>query len=365
MSKKERPLTAEEKKKKRKSSLTNWLLVLVMLLGLGIMAYPTVSDWWNSFHASRAIASYSSAVEHIDRDQLDDMIRAAHEYNEKLLKKPNPYTMTEEELEEYNSLLDLSGTGIIGYITIKSIGVYIPIYHGVEESVLQIAIGHIEWTSLPVGGESTHAVVSGHRGLPSAKLFTDLDQLREGDTFSITVLNQMITYEVDQIRIVEPGDISELAIVPGKDYCTLVTCTPYGINTHRLLIRGTRIANEAGELVVPAEAFRIPNYITIPAIGVPLLFITLIVLLISSGRKRPKLRKADLYRMIEEVTEQTPTTNKAASNKPDEAGSKDRPVREPEEKTEPADGKETRIELSAEEPNHKAPEDTPAGEEEK
>ena len=279
MSKKKRPLTAEEKRRKKRSALGTWILVLIMLIGLGIMAYPTVSDWWNSFHASRAIASYSNAVEKKKKKKLDEMIQAAHEYNEKLLKKPNPYTMTDEDMAEYNSLLDLSGTGIIGYITIKSIGVYIPIYHGVEESVLQIAIGHIEWTSLPVGGESTHAVVSGHRGLPSAKLFTDLDQLREGDTFSITVLNQMITYEVDQIRIVEPGDISELAIAPGKDYCTLVTCTPYGINTHRLLIRGTRVANEAGELVVPAEAFRIPNYITIPAIGVPLLFLTLIILL--------------------------------------------------------------------------------------
>ena len=358
-----------------------------MLVGLGIMAYPTVSDWWNSFHASRAIASYSNAVESVDKEKLDEMIQAAHEYNERLLKKPNPYTMTDEDMAEYNSLLDLSGTGIIGYITIKSIGVYIPIYHGVEESVLQIAIGHIDWTSLPVGGESTHAVVSGHRGLPSAKLFTDLDQLREGDTFTTTVLNQMITYEVDQIRIVEPGDISELAIVPGKDYCTLVTCTPYGINTHRLLIRGTRVANEAGELVVPAEAFRIPNYITIPAIGVPLLFLTLIILLIVSGRKKPKIKTADLYRMIEEVTEQSnaasrrPAPKKPAAKqnstpvkepevKPEpepvkepEAKPEDEPVKEPEAKPESVPEKEP--EISAEEPNHNAPEDAPAGGEEK
>ena len=198
----------------------------------------------------------------------------------------------------------------MGYITIKSIGVYIPIYHGVEESVLQIAIGHIDWTSLPVGGESTHAVVSGHRGLPSAKLFTDLDQMKEGDTFTITVLNQMISYEVDQIRIVEPGDISELAVVPGEDYCTLVTCTPYGINTHRLLIRGHRVVNEGGELVVPAEAFRIPNYITIPAIGIPLLFLFLIVMLIVYSSRKPRLKNAELYRMIEEATEPNYTPRK-------------------------------------------------------
>ena len=383
MSKKRRALTAEEKRRKKRSALGTWILVLIMLIGLGIMAYPTVSDWWNSFHASRAIASYSNAVENVDKEKLDEMIQAAHEYNEKLLKKPNPYTMTDEDMAEYNSLLDLSGTGIIGYITIKSIGVYIPIYHGVEESVLQIAIGHIEWTSLPVGGESTHAVVSGHRGLPSAKLFTDLDQLREGDTFTITVLNQMITYEVDQIRIVEPGDISELAIAPGKDYCTLVTCTPYGINTHRLLIRGTRVANEAGELVVPAEAFRIPNYITIPAIGVPLLFLTLIVLLIVSGRRRPKLKKADLYRMIEEVTEQTATSNQRAAARKPEAKPNNNPVKKPDVKPEPEPVKEPEAkpedkpvkepeaepekepEISAEEPNHNAPGDAPAGGEEK
>ena len=395
MSKKKRPLTAEEKRRKKRSALGTWILVLIMLIGLGIMAYPTVSDWWNSFHASRAIASYSNAVENVDKEKLDEMIQAAHEYNEKLLKKPNPYTMTDEDMAEYNSLLDLSGTGIIGYITIKSIGVYIPIYHGVEESVLQIAIGHIEWTSLPVGGESTHAVVSGHRGLPSAKLFTDLDQLREGDTFSITVLNQMITYEVDQIRIVEPGDISELAIAPGKDYCTLVTCTPYGINTHRLLIRGTRVANEAGELVVPAEAFRIPNYITIPAIGVPLLFLTLIVLLVVSGRRKPKIKTADLYRMIEEVTEQPTKNNKRPAPKKPEAKPNNTPVKEPEVKPESEPAKEPDVkpedkpveepdvkpedepakepeaepekepEISAEEPNHSAAEDAPAGGEEK
>ena len=303
MKKSNQPPTREGKRRKKKSSFGTWLLILIMLVGIGVMAYPTVSDWWNSFHASRAIASYSNAVENVDKEKLDAMIEAAHEYNKRLLKKANPYAMSDADLEEYNSLLDLSGTGIIGYITIKSIGVYIPIYHGTEESVLQIAIGHIDWTSLPVGGESTHAVVSGHRGLPSAKLFTDLDQMKEGDTFTITVLNQTISYAVDQIRIVEPGDITELAITPGQDYCTLVTCTPYGINTHRLLIRGHRVPNERGEMVVPAEAYRISNHITIPAIGVPLLFLFLIVMLIVFSSRKPKLRDEELYRMIEETTE--------------------------------------------------------------
>ena len=303
MKKKNQAPTREGKRRKKKSSFGTWLLILIMLVGIGVMAYPTVSDWWNSFHASRAIASYSNAVENVDKEKLDAMIEAAHEYNRHLLKKPNPYAMSDADLEEYNSLLDLSGTGIIGYITIKSIGVYIPIYHGTEESVLQIAIGHIDWTSLPVGGESTHTVVSGHRGLPSAKLFTDLDQMKEGDTFTITVLNQTISYAVDQIRIVEPGDITELSITPGQDYCTLVTCTPYGINTHRLLVRGHRVPNERGEMVVPAEAYRISNHITIPAIGVPLLFLFLIVMLIVFSSRKPNLRDEEFYRMIEERTE--------------------------------------------------------------
>ena len=197
--------------------------------------------------------------------------------------------LSDEDLEEYNSLLDLSGTGIMGYITIKSIGVYIPIYHGTEESVLQIAVGHLDWTSLPVGGESTHTVLSGHRGLPSAKLFTDLDQIKEGDQFSITVLNQMISYEVDQIRIVEPGDISELSIVPGQDYCTLVTCTPYGINTHRLLVRGRRIENEKTRLNVrvTADALRIEAIFVAPFIAAPVLLLLVFwVLIITSGRRR-------------------------------------------------------------------------------
>ena len=217
---------------------------------------------------------------------------------------------TIEDLEEYRSLLDLSGTGVMGYITIKSIGVYIPIYHGTEESVLQIAVGHLDWTSLPVGGESTHTVLSGHRGLPSAKLFTDLDQIKEGDQFSITVLNQMISYEVDQIRIVEPGDISELSIVPGQDYCTLVTCTPYGINTHRMLVRGHRVANESGDLVVTPEAYRIPNYLTIPAVAIPLLFLFLIGMLIYYRISNAKMKKNDVYRLIEEVTEEKPSDEK-------------------------------------------------------
>ena len=293
--------TPDAAKKKKNSNWTTWLLIGMMLLGAAIIAYPSVSDWWNSFHSTRAIVSYSKQVEEMDTALLSSMIDAAHDYNDRLMQKENPYAMSDEDLEEYNSLLDLSGTGLMGYIQIKAINVYIPIYHGTEENVLQIAVGHLDWTALPVGGVGTHAVLSGHRGLPSAKLFTDLDKIKEGDRFSITVLNQTIMYEVDQIRIVEPGDIKELGAVPGMDYCTLVTCTPYGINTHRMLVRGHRVEGEGGQLVVPAEAIILPNYITIPAVGIPLLFIFLLGLMVATRRKKPKVRAADILALQREM----------------------------------------------------------------
>lgn len=292
------------RRKKSKSNLSTILLVLVLLAGIGIMAYPTFSNWWNSFHQTRVIASYASAVEKVDQAEIDAMLEAARAYNESLLKKDNPFAMTDENLEEYNSLLDLSGTGIMGYVQIKSIGVDIPVYHGTEEAVLQTSVGHIDWTSLPVGGENTHAVISGHRGLPRAKLFTDVDQLKEGDVFTVTVLNQVISYEIDQIRIVEPSDVSELTIIPGEDYCTLVTCTPYGINTHRLLLRGHRVNNEGGELVVAPEAYRIPNYLTIPAVAIPLLFLFLLGMLVYYRRRRPQLMDQESYEIVNDSTQE-------------------------------------------------------------
>ena len=275
---------------KKKSRLTTLALVLMLVVGTAIMAYPTFSNWWNSFHQTRVIAGYSAKVEQIDQESIDAMIDAARAYNASLPLKENPFAMTDEDMERYNSLLDISGTGVMGYVQIPSIKVDIPIYHGTGNAALQTAVGHIDWTSLPVGGEGTHAAISGHRGLPRARLFTDLDQLKEGDTFTITVLNYRISYEIDQIRIVDPGDVSDLIIVPGEDYCTLVTCTPYGINTHRLLLRGHRVANEDGEmLVVAPEAYRIPNYLTIPAVAIPLLFLFLLGMLIYYRHRRPEL----------------------------------------------------------------------------
>ena len=290
-------------KKRRRSHMTTLLLVLIFLLGLAIMAYPTFSDWWNSFHQSRAIASYANMVENTSQKEIDAMLEAAQKYNKALLHKDNRYRMEEEDLEAYNALLTLSGTGVMGYIQIPSIAVNLPIYHGTEENVLQIAIGHIEWSSLPVGGETTHSVLSGHRGLPRAKLFTDLDKLTEGDLFTVTILNETLTYMVDQIRIVEPADISEMNISSGHDYCTLVTCTPYGVNTHRMLVRGTRVENVENAVVLTPEGIRIPNYIAIPAVGVPLLFLFLLGMILYYRRRKPELSEEELITQYAEQIE--------------------------------------------------------------
>lgn len=226
-----------------KKRLSTIFLILIFLTGLSLLLYPTVSDYWNSLHQTKAIAQYAEHVADLDDDTYEKLWADARRYNEDLLKKTILYEMTDEERERYESLLNVSGDGIIGSIDIPLIGCSLPIYHGTEESVLEIAVGHIENSSLPVGGAGSHCILSGHRALPSAKLFTDLDKLTEGDTFILRVLDETLTYEVDQIRIVEPREISALAIEEGKDYCTLVTCTPYGINTHRLLVRGHRIEN--------------------------------------------------------------------------------------------------------------------------
>ena len=220
------------------------------------------------------------------------MLADAEAYNAELAKIGAQWIMTDEQMAEYNRQLAVTDSGIMGYIDIPKIRVTLPIYHGTDETILQIAIGHIAGTSLPVGGASTHCVVSGHRGLPSARLFTDIDKLVEGDTFTMTVLNRTVTYEVDQIRIVEPTDLSNLQIEEGKDYCTLVTCTPYGINTHRLLVRGHRVANANGEANVIADALQIEPVYVAPVVAAPMLIILLILLFVMTSEPfRKKGRK--------------------------------------------------------------------------
>ena len=273
--------------KKKGNHLITILLVLIFLLGLSLLLYPSVSDYWNSKHQTRAIAVYSEEVSGLDPDQYQALWAAAAAYNASLRERDNAYLLTEEQKAAYEQLLNVSGLGIMGYIEIPSIDCSLPIYHGTEESVLQIAIGHLEWSSLPVGGESTHCVLSGHRGLPSAKLFTNLDKLQAGDVFLLRVLDEVLTYEVDQILIVEPQEIAALQIAEGEDYCTLVTCTPYGINTHRLLVRGHRIENapEARLVRVTADAVQIEPLLVAPIVALPMLLLLLILLLLP---KRPK-----------------------------------------------------------------------------
>ena len=267
-----------------KKHFTTLLLVLIALVGIGLIAYPSFADWWNSFHQSRAVASYAGMVAQLDTAEYDRLISEAEAYNQKLADEGLKWTMTAEEQEEYESVLDVTGTGIMGYIDIPKIHITLPIYHGTEDTVLQVAIGHLAGTSLPVGGKRSHCVVSGHRGLPSARLFTDLDKLTEGDIWTINVLNRTLTYEVDQIRVVEPTDLSNLQLKKKKDFCTLVTCTPYGINTHRLLVRGHRIDNPQGEANVIADALQIrPIYIA-PFAAVPLLILLFILMMIETGR---------------------------------------------------------------------------------
>ena len=266
--------------------LGNILLTLAFVVGIALIAYPSFSDWWNSFHQTRAIAGYTAAVANMDKEEFDRMWAEAGAFNEYLSQKPGRFNLTKEELATYNSILDVTGTGIMGYIDIPSIKISLPIYHGTSDSVLNSSIGHLEGTSLPVGGAGTHCVLSGHRGLPSARLFTDLDKLKEGDTFTLTILNEMLTYEVDQIRIIEPYDFSLLQIDEAGDYCTLMTCTPYGINTQRLLVRGRRIDNPNGEAQVIADAIQIEASYVAPFIAVPMVFVLLLWMFLAERARR-------------------------------------------------------------------------------
>ena len=277
-------------KKKKADNFINIILVLVLFVGLSLLLYPTVSDYWNSFHQTRAITTYAEEVADLNEEEYERLWNVAQDYNRALAQRGIHFVLTDEQIEEYEQMLDVSGLGVMGYIEIPEIRCSLPIYHGTDEAVLQIAIGHLEWSSLPVGGENSHCVLSGHRGLPSAKLFTNLDQLKEGDVFMLRVLDEVLTYEVDQIRIVEPQEVDDLQIENGKDYCTLVTCTPYGINTHRLLVRGHRIENieDSDSIHVTADAIQIEPLLVAPIVAIPILLILLILLLIP---KQPKKKQ--------------------------------------------------------------------------
>ena len=272
---------------KKNDRISTIILIFVLILGLSLLLYPSFSNYWNSFFQSRAIADYADVVSSIDRDKYNQMISEAKAYNETLREKGNRWILSEEEEEKYREILDVSGTGVMGYIDIPSIDVKLPIYHGVDEDVLQIAIGHLPGSSFPVGGAGTHTVVSGHRGLPSAKLFTDLDQMTKGDLFVMQILDETLTYEVDQIRIVLPNEMEELKIDEEKDYCTLITCTPYAINTHRMLVRGHRVDNlEDISIRITADAMQIDSKIVAPVLAIPVLGILLFGVLVKHSKRR-------------------------------------------------------------------------------
>ena len=274
-----------------KKKLSTILLLLIMLVGAGILLYPTLSDYWNSFHQSHIISNYVESLADMDDEEYEALWTAAADYNRTLPDKPVQFYVPDEERALYESLLDATGTGVMGYIEISKIGCDLPVYHGTSEETLQVAVGHLEGSSLPVGGLGTHCVLTGHRGLPSAKLFTNLDQLEVGDVFVLQILNETLTYEVDQINIVLPGEMDGLEIDPAQDYCTLVTCTPYAVTTHRLLVRGHRIANIAAASMVrvPSEAVRVDPILVASVSAVPMLLVLLLWIFISpGGKKAPK-----------------------------------------------------------------------------
>ena len=296
---------AQGKKKKKKHTATNLILVLILLVGAGIAAYPAFSEYWNSMHQSRAIMGYAERVAEMSNEEYEAIWNAALEYNRELAVMPNHWNIEGEDLDNYESQLNVDGTGNMGFITIPKIDVNLPIYHGTSDAVLQTSIGHITGTSLPAGSVhsneedyeeveyGTHSVLSGHRGLPSARLFSDLDAIQEGDVFYLTILDQTLTYQVDQITVIVPEDSSELEIIPGRDLCTLMTCTPYGINTHRLLVRGTRVENEKKMLDVriTADALKIEPLYVAPFIAGPVLVIMILyVVFLTGGKKKKKLR---------------------------------------------------------------------------
>ena len=275
-----------------KKHLSTIILVIILIIGLSLLLYPTVADWWNSFHASRAIASYDSIVANLSDEDYTSLFEDAQEYNRKLAQLKYPL-MYYDEIEGYNDLLNITGNGVMGYVEIPRIDVRLPIYHGTSEGVLQIAAGHMEGTSLPTGGESTHCALSAHRGLPSARLFTDLDKLEVGDTFVLNVIDRVLTYEIDQILIVEPTNVEPLYVTEGEDYCTLVTCTPYGINSHRMLVRGTRTDNAVQDkaIRVTADAMQIEPVLVAPFVAAPILLLMLLMLLIPNPKKRKNRKK--------------------------------------------------------------------------
>ena len=267
----------------RKSTI---ILLISFFIGLSVLLYPSISSYWNSKTQSEAIVDYEAMLSQYKPEDYSAIFEAADQYNADLAALAVPLRDHPKLDETYWKTLDISGTGMMGYLTVPKISQELPVYHGTSDSVLAIAVGHFQGTSIPVGGENTHSVVSAHRGLPTAVLFTHLDRMEIGDTFYFTILDRTITYEVDQIRIVEPDDLSQIQIESGRDYCTLLTCTPYGINTQRLLVRGHQIdASQTRNLYIPNEAYRVDPLVVMPLVALPIIFVLLIYVMIVPVKK--------------------------------------------------------------------------------
>ena len=273
------------KAKAKKRSLSNILMGIALAVGTMLLVYPKASDYWNSFTQSRSIMGYAEQVAQMSAAEYAKFISEAEEYNAKLAENGNEWHMTQGQKKVYESRLTFDSTGVMGYIDIPKISTKLPIYHGTSDAVLQTSIGHLAESSLPVGGKGSHCVLSGHRGLPSAKLFSDLDKMVQGDTFTLSVLNETYTYQVDQIRVVEPTDLRELTIRPGMDLCTLVTCTPYGVNSHRLLVRGHRVKNINGDAKVVADALQIQPVHVAPFIMIFIIAGLLVKFMVIPGKR--------------------------------------------------------------------------------
>ncbi|SDP03568.1 sortase A [Streptococcus equinus] len=271
---------------------------LVFLIGLCLVTYPSLSDYWNSYHQTKGIMSYAKSVSKMSDKEYNEILSRAEDYNKRLTSMN--WDMTDAQKKDYESQLNFNHDGSMGYISIPKINIKLGIYHGTDDKVLQTSIGHLAGTSLPVGGKGTHCVLSGHRGLPSAKLFSDLDKLREGDTFTIHVLNETLTYEVDQIRVVEPTDFTDLTIDPNQDYLTLVTCTPYGVNTQRLLVRGHRIPNANGGAKVISDALQLNALYIAPFIAVPICFLIVAYIFYVTSRHYLKTHGDKVGQYLEE-----------------------------------------------------------------
>ena len=270
---------------KKKHKWSTIILLAIFFVGLSVLLYPSITSYWNSRTQSQAIIDYEKMLEAIPEADYSLEFARADEYNAALRELESPL-IQHKQVDGYMDILNLGGTGIMGYISIEKIGVELPVYHTTSDTVLSIAVGHLEGTSIPAGGTGTHSVLSAHRGLPSATLFTHLDHMELGDTFTITILDRVLTYQVDQIKTITPDNVNDIKIDPEGDYCTLLTCTPYGINTHRLLVRGQRIETVSQKnIYVISDAYQIDVLIVMPAVAIPMLLILMVIVLAMPVKK--------------------------------------------------------------------------------